>query len=269
MTYPVLLGAIVITTANRRLRFREGAGAVGNVDIATGTYYLRGDGSADDLCLAIKTGLDAFGVGGNAYTVTVARSIDPAVAHTLLTTTRTAGTDTFGFVIDGSETFDMALIGFTASTANDATAKTSTQACAAGWVSNDILAELEPFAEREAEVDRAASGSVTGVSFSSHMTSWSLGFAFVHETRALKRRALAVDGDTLEGFVERFGAGAQFEAHEVAISSGTTLAGATSSTLVAVLHWSAESVQSYRPQRLGPGVPLYDWGAVAHERVAP
>ena len=42
MTYPVFLGAIVVTAANRRLRFKEAAGAVGNVDLALGTYYLRG-----------------------------------------------------------------------------------------------------------------------------------------------------------------------------------------------------------------------------------
>jgi len=42
VSYPVLSGAVVITAANRRLRFREAAGAVGNVDLATGTYYLRG-----------------------------------------------------------------------------------------------------------------------------------------------------------------------------------------------------------------------------------
>lgn len=266
MTYPVFLGAIVVTTSNRRLRFREGGGAVGNVDLATGTYYLRGDGAADDLCLEIKNKLDAFVGGGNAYSVTVARSIDTATPHTRVTITRTAGTDTFQLVVDGSTTFPMALLGFTASTANDASPKTSTQACAAGWASNDAFSRLEPFGDRVVEVERVMSGSVVGVSMSAHMQSWDVGLGFVHESRALRRRAI-VDADTLEGFISRFGAGAALEVHSVDVSSGTTLGPLSSSTRIATGHWSADTLMSYRPTRLGPGVPLYDWSGVLHERV--
>ena len=60
MSYPVLLGAIVLTSANNRLRFKEAAGAVGNVDLAAGTYYLRDDSLATE----IASKLSAFGVGG-------------------------------------------------------------------------------------------------------------------------------------------------------------------------------------------------------------
>lgn len=267
MSYPVLLGAIVITSANRGIRFKEGA-TTATANLATGTYYLRGDGAAGDLLAALKTALEAATASTNTYTITVARSIDTATAHTLVTITRATGADNFQILwADALTTFDETLLGFTANTADNASAKTSTQACAAAWVSNDILRELEPYGDRMADVSRRGNGGVIGVSMSAHMTSWALGFAFVSEERMLLRRALAVDADTLEGFVERFGAGAAFEIHEVGISSGTTLAAASSSTLVAVAHWSAESVQTFRPRRIGPGVPLYDLDMVAHEQV--
>lgn len=267
MTYPVLCGAIVITTANRGVRVKEGA-TTATTNLATGTYYLRGDGAAGDFCAALKTALEAATASVNTYTVTVSRNIDVASAHTTITITRASGADTFQILwADALTTFDETLLGFTANTVDDGNPKTSTQACAACWVSTDILRELEPFGERIASVPRRANGGVVGVSRSSHMTSWAIGFAFVAEARMLKRRALAVDGDTLEGFVERFGAGAAFEAHETALSSGTTLAALSSSTLVAVMHWSEETVTGFRPRRIGPGVPLYDLDTVAHEQV--
>ena len=146
-------------------------------------------------------------------------------------------------------------------------AKTSTQACAAGWVSNDILRELEPFSERAVSVPRKVNGAVIGVTRSSQMTSWALRFAFVHEDRMLKRRALAVTADALEGFMERFGPGAAFECHESPLSAGTTLSALSASTRVAVMHWSEDTLSSFRPQRIGPGVPLYDLDTIAHEQV--
>lgn len=268
MSYPVLLGAIVITSANQAIRIKEGANTNQGL-IATGTYYLRGDGAAGDFLPALVTALQSANAGSsNTYTATVSRNIDSNTAHTTITITRATGADNFQIQWANSlTTFDETLLGFTANTADDALAKTSTQACAAGWASNDILRELEPFGERVVSVPRKVNGAVVGVTRSAHMTSWSVGFAFVHEDRMLKRRALAVAGDTLEGFIERFGAGAAFELHESPISAGVTLSALSASTRVGVMHWSEDTLSSFRPQRIGPGVPLYDLDAVAHEQV--
>lgn len=263
MSYPVLCGAIVITSANRRLRFKEGAGAVGNVDLAVGTYYLRGDSLATE----IASKLSAFGAGGNTYTVSVTLDIDPANVAAALTITRASGTDTFQLVKDGSQTFDYDLIGFSTSTANDSTAKTSDKSAAGAWVGNDILREREPFGERIVSVPRKTNGGVVGVSRSAHMTSWALGFAFIHEDRMLLKINTGDPNATLEAFMRRFGAGASFEGHELAISAGTVLVSATSSTRFAVMHWSEDTLSAFRPRRIGPGVPLYDLDTVAHEQV--
>jgi hypothetical protein len=272
MTYPVFLGAIVITAANRRIRFKEAASATVNVDLPINTtvtpaYYLRGDGTASDLCAVLATALSAAYGTANTYTVTVAQSIDTTAAHTLLTVTRSAGADTFQILVDGAQTFDMALIGIVATTANDATPKVSTRACAAAWVSNDAYANLEPYSERVASVTRAASGRVSGVSRSDRMQSWRVGLGFVHLSRTFVVDALAFAADTLEGFIERFGAGASLEMHDCVLSSGTTMAARTSSTLVDVVHFSEDALTTYEPQAIGAGVPLYALDLTLHAEV--
>jgi hypothetical protein len=35
----------------------------------------------------------------------------------------------------------------------------------------------------------------------------------------------------------------------------------------ATLHWSEDTLSSFAPRRIGPGVPLYDLDTVAHEQV--
>lgn len=266
MSYPVLLGAIVLTSANNRLRFREGAGAVGNVDLAAGTYYLRNNSLATE----IASKLSAFGAGGNTYTVSVSFDIDPANVAAALIITRASGSDTFQLVKDGSQTFDYDLIGFSASTANTSAAKTSDKSAAGAWVGNDILREREPFGERMVSVPRKTNGGVVGVSRSAHMTSWALGFAFIHEDRMLLKVNVTDPNATLEAFTRRFGAGAAFAASEEDILTGTTLNGPTdASSVFATLHWSEDTLSSFRPRRIGPGVPLYDLDTVAHEQVTP
>lgn len=263
-----MLGAVVLTSANNVLRFTEGA-STQLATITPGTYYLRGDGAAGDLCLALKTALEAAPTGSlNTYTVTVAWSIDPAVAGAVITITRATGADNFGVLwADALSTFDEALLGFSANDTVNASAKTSTKSCAAVWVCNDVAREIEPVSERVVAVPRAVSGRVQGVTRSARMQSWRLGLAFVAEGRMLAESALAGAQDTLEGFMERFGAGASLELHEAQVSTGTTLAALSTSTLVDVVHFSEDALSRFEPSRLGPGVPLYSLDLRLHAKV--
>lgn len=222
-------------------------------------------GPSNELALAIRDGLTAFGVGGNTYDVSLSADIDPGKQASTLTITRTTGTDTFGLVKDGSQTFDYDLLGFSASTANDSAPKSGVRSAAAVWIGNDVLREREPFGERTVAVPRKANGGVVGVSRSAHMVSWSLGFAFVHEARMLLRSSVD-PGGSLESFLRRFGAGAAFHAREVDVASGSVLAPIIEHPF-ATLHWSEDTLSSFAPRRIGPGVPLYDLDTVAHEQV--
>ena len=69
MSYPVLCGAVVITSANRGIRFREGA-TTATALIGTGTYYLRsGALNITDLGFAIKSALEAATVSANTLRI--------------------------------------------------------------------------------------------------------------------------------------------------------------------------------------------------------
>lgn len=267
MSYPILLGAVVVVAGvNDRIRWREVA-TTNNATLAAGTYFLRGDGTASDLCLAIKTAIEAAGASANTYSVVAARSLTPTASHTLVTITRLTGGDNFGIVVDGTQTFDCLLIGFIASSAVDATAKVGTRAAAASWASNDAYRTLKPFSSTPAAVTRVASGRVSGVTRGSRMQSWRVGFGFVHESRCNTVDALLSAADTLESFVERHGAGALMEMHEVT-TSGAVLALPTSSTLQGRVHFSEESVTEWDPQQIGDAVPLYDVSLVVHAEAA-
>jgi hypothetical protein len=225
-------------------------------------------GPSDELTLAVKTALEAATASANTYDVTVARSIDPASAHTRVTITRTTNSDAFGVLWgNASTTTDERLLGYLGDDIVAAAAKASVVAAAGNWVGNDIPRELEPVSERIVSVPRAASGRVQGVSRSARMLSWRLGLAFVDERRMLVERALSYAGDTLEGFLERFGANAAVEVWEVPIDTGTTLVPLSLARLVDVVHFSEDALSSFEPVRLGPGVPLYSLDMRLHAKV--
>lgn len=222
-------------------------------------------GPSDDLALAMKNAMEAAGASTNTYDLSMARSIDPAVSHSILTVTTTGPDSQNMDLTHPSSTFDERLIGFASYTAYNVFS--STFACAANWVGNDVAREIEPYSDRIVSVPRAASGRVQGVSRSSRMQSWRLGLSFVDERRILIDRALSVPSDTLEGFMERFGAGASFELHEVQEVTGTTLGPIGIETRVGVMHFSEDTLTGFRPQRIGPGVPLYSVDLTMHAKV--
>jgi hypothetical protein len=268
MTYPVWLGAIVVTAANKGIRVKEGA-TTATTNLVEGTYYLRGDGAAGDFCAALKTALEAATASVNTYTVTVARSIAAGTAHTLITITRATGSDDFQILwADALTTLDIALVGVTASTADNASPKVSTQACASSWVSNDGYRRFKPFARKTVSVRPTQTGRVSGVERSDRMQMWKCDLGFVDGRRCNIEEALAGAWDTAEGFMDRFGPGAAVEMHTAEIDTGTTLAALSSSTLLDVVHFDEASLMNFDPEPLGDGFDLYDFSVTLHAQVA-
>lgn len=161
MSYPIALLPIVITAANKRIVFKEGAGAAGNVDLTEGTYFLRGVGS-DDITTHIATKLGAFSGGGNTYTGAVAWSADPDAATAATSFARASGSDTFQILwADAGTTFDPASIGFAdTNTANDSSTKTSTLSPSSAWVCDSSYEDYDPIDDVDGYVVRANSGVV-------------------------------------------------------------------------------------------------------------
>jgi hypothetical protein len=165
VSYPVILRAIVIDGTNNAINFREGANTA-VAAITPGTYFLRGDGTADDLLAAIKAGLET-NVGArtsvNTYTVAITWSADPAAPTATVTITRASGADTFQLLFATSTTFDAGVIGFPQTdTALNASPKASTLSPSAAWASSDVYRELEPEDAQEGFAQRARSGVVAG-----------------------------------------------------------------------------------------------------------
>jgi hypothetical protein len=226
-------------------------------------------GPSDDLAFALRNAMQSAGASANTYELSMTLSIDPALSHSIFTVTR-LGADIFGYdTTTALTTFDERLIGLVSPMTDGVPnlPSASTISCAANWVGNDVAREIEPYSDRIVSVPRAASGRVQGVSRSSRMQSWRLGLSFVDERRMLIDRALSAPSDTLEGFIERFGAGASFELHEVQDVAGTTLGPIGLDTRVGVMHFSEDTLTGFRPQRIGPGVPLYSADLTMHAKV--
>jgi hypothetical protein len=67
-TTPRLSLPITLDATNNTFQITEGGGGALNVTVVAGTYYWLGDGTAADLCLAIKAALEV--AGALTYTVT-------------------------------------------------------------------------------------------------------------------------------------------------------------------------------------------------------
>jgi hypothetical protein len=161
MSYPIALLPIVITGVNKRIIFKEGAGAAGNVDLTHGTYFLRGAGS-DDIMAHIATKFGSFGGGGNTYTGSVAWSADPDAPTATATFTRASGSDTFQILWgNAGTTFDWAALGLNgANTANTSAAKSSTLSPSSAWVCDSAYEDYDPIDDVDGYVLRANSGVV-------------------------------------------------------------------------------------------------------------
>lgn len=263
MAHPAFLARVTITTGvNDVIIIREGGGDI-TCTIAAGTYTLTGDGSADDLLKAVTDALTASG-GALTYSGTVVH--DVAVGDRCCYVSISAG-GTFSLRwASTSTTFDEALLGFTNANTSSALQQDSTLNPSCVWSSNDHTREIEPFSSRDVAVNRTLDGAVYGLARSARMQSWRIGLVFVDEERVFVARALNDDeANTLEGFIEQWGAGGAFDLHEADDVAGVLTL--SSSTLIGAMHFSEEAVRDFAPQRLGPGVALYSIDLITHSEV--
>lgn len=258
MSYPVMLGAIVIDSTNQGLRITEN-GTDYTAAISSGTYYLRGDGASGDFCLALKTAMEAASGSANTYTITPSFSVDGSGVSCTVTIARATGSHTIGIKwADALTTFDEGVLGFANSNVSGATSYASTLSPSSIWVSSEIYRELEPESEYLAFTTRARSGVVMGGLRGGAYAVRRLGMDFLHAKRAHSVNNSSDPTSGLDRFIQRQLAGLPMELHVGTISSGTTLAALSSSTEHGDRwHFDAEQLEAYRPQRLSAGVPLY------------
>lgn len=254
--YPALLPAIQLTSGvDNRIIWTEG-GVDYNIDLPTANpLFLRGDGAADDLCLAIKTAVEAA-TPANTYTVTIARSTLATGVTGTITIARATGAATFG-IKWASSTFTSTLLGWPSANISGSTSYASSLSPALSWVSNEIYEALDIISEHDAAQSRALSGRVWGSLRGGPYDVRSLSMAFIVAKRAHSVFDLADPYAGLDKLIARCLAGVPVELH-LATASGTTLAALSSSTEHgAAWYLAADEAGGYAPARLSPGVPLY------------
>jgi hypothetical protein len=263
MSFLILSRPVVIDNTNRAIRMTEGA-TTSTVNIATGTYWIKGDGTSTDLLKAITDAMDT--VSTNTYGGTLV--LDPSLTlPARVRFTRLTGSNTFGVLwANAATTFAEALIGFpnTNDTVN-ALDKTATLAPTGLWYGGEAVASDEPEPRASGYVERSAGGVINAGLTSSILANRNLNLAFVPIARAQKASAILAGHEALayESFWERSNNGA-------ALSLGLSVDGVTAPV------WSPdtwvlakESAERIPWTRLSPGSPLYSWPLGLHKWVAP
>lgn len=258
MTYPCLLGAIVITSSNNRLRLKEDVTTY-NVDLTPGVYFLRGGGGSDDFCQLLATALSAAAAGGNSYSCTTDVTINTSGYCGIVGINRAAGVLDWSLIRDGTQTFDYDLLGYSATTAHSAGLKLSDTNPSAIWASNDAYKKLTRRSRRVVGQAMTASGRASQVSRSDRIQEYELGLAFVINSRLFIEEAYTSNiGNTLESFIDRFNAGSTIEIHDLEVYSGTTLIDTSTSTRIATVQFSEDTLSEFDPVLIGMGINLYD-----------
>lgn len=281
MTYPVLLPGILLRVGQSIRVIENAVGqTISVIDPATGValatdkvFYLRGNAATDDLVEVLRLTVQAH-TGGNTYTAAIARNIDGATLPSTVTVTRATGANTFS--IDWANaltTVDPALWGYRSVATTAGTSCVGDISPTAQWIGNDIIEEFEPESEVDGFVERARSGLVVGGLRGGPYDVARLSLRFQTAERTHERYAPLVSSvlDRGRAFSQcwaRLASGRRFELH-LPTATGTALAALTTTsggtrqappTQGTGWHLDGDSIEGgFRPERYGPGVPLYAW----------
>ena len=268
--YPIMRRAVVITTANQGIRLLEGAGPATTRLVAVGTYYVLSDGSAADLCAAVKTALEV-GASVNTYTVTAAPNpfstpVAATDANCIGSITRTAGADAFRLLgANVLTTFPLHALGLAATdTALLATPIASTLSSSGWWVSNDVLAVDEPVEDGDVFGEDPTRGGV--ILPGAHSAGWvrhRWAVQYVRRDRTWVE-AIAADPDrTWQAFWRRIREGTVMRLSRRNVDTGLEEA--------LGVEWVADVVtrRAITAVRLSPGSPIYSWDLVFNQWVTP
>lgn len=229
--YAVLLGVVVINATNKAIRMAEDA-TTATVNIAEGTYFVRGNAGDSDLLAAIKAALESIS-GANTYDVTIELDASHENPTATVTISRATGSNSYSILwADALTTFDPALIGFAeTNSAHDATDKVSTLSPSALWVSSNVVNRLEPVPvyQRSMEVSR---GNVARAVERSYRRDRFWEQTLIHAARMHEEYNVDDPTATLGAFLARHSDGKRFEFHEANLATGTVLEALTATQFV-------------------------------------
>jgi hypothetical protein len=254
--WAVLTGAVTIDSTNRDIRITANA-VTATVTLVNGTYYLIGDGSADDLLGWLDSAITSH-PEITSVTISSSVSIDSGAAVSSLTITPNISCNIlFGNALT---TFDEGTIGFDGDTGLDAS-HSNTDSPSLIWVSNEppFLDDRGPWesqSEQTITVDGKTRTFTRGTAHERRM----LSFDFVAPKRTIKSAwGSSSSNQTFESWWDNHRDGRKLRYYNPALSSGTTLAALSSSNFISTYTLDESSVASWSPRRLQPGLELYGW----------
>lgn len=260
VVYYLFLGEVTLVgpTTDGRLSVAEGAGDDSSADIAAGTYFLRGDGTSDDLCKALKDAIEAAAGTANTYSVSVAFTVAAGVPIATVSIARATGGASF-ILKWATSTLSPAAFGFaTTNTANDATTKVSTLTPSSVWAPNEPPSHDDPLPEAIGAQVRTKGGQVRTFDGGGPFLVRALELELITAERTLQEAIPADLARSYEKWWSRHRDGRRFEVHRLTVS-GTTLQAPTSSTRLGTFVLDEASCAAPRPRRTSPGMPRYGW----------
>lgn len=271
--YCSLHAGLVIDGSNDALVLDE-AGTTHTVSLAHGTWYVKGDGSVDDLLAMIASQLSASFAGGNVYAMTVTNDgstpswdINPANRHAIVDLRLTAGAINFRVKwADPASTFatllNAAIGTFVTKGAANTAAEQSTTSPTAVWVPNEVYRQRRKPKTWEITEAMTADGDASVVRRSSKQRTDVIEFQLLNAARVFiptGEPTLSGEAATaLENFIDLWNDGRPLELHERGVVSGTIIAAVSSSTLVGVAFRLGKAMAQLDPVLVQPGLPLYN-----------
>lgn len=282
----VALHAIEIVAGENDIIVLDEAGVLVNAVISPGTYFLRGDGAAGDLCLAIYNALNAAFPSANVYNVSLedavgvdSWTITPSAVSAIVRVRLLAGAVAFRVRwLNASTTFPSALLGFAVEKGAPSTAsELSTLSPSAVWVHNDRHIDLLPnMVSSRAEVEMRNGGleAVTrgGVSHTRRLL-----LELVDGRRLWPHRSASDPSKAWGTFWSTVIDGRRMELHEpdLVVGSATRIGPLSLATRVvqdtAVVEWviSGDSAEGIGATRVRSGMDHWDLEILFHGYVAP
>ncbi len=256
LKYGAFLGAIVITTDNQDVIFDEGGGDL-TATIAVGTYYVKDDGAADDLLLALTTALDA--AGAKTYSASVSHRASPSVTSSVVT----LSADSSGWNLqadDASTTFDCSLLGYSSTThadvGNDIDSDISPKAV---WVPDQPPSEDVPEVVANISQNRSKSGVVYTTNVGGPYDDRIVRFRHVDENRMLEEVNTSDPTATLESWFDHIDDGRPIQYHKATVSGANAdLASLSSSTLIGTYVMAQRSISRRPWSRPNGRAGIYD-----------
>lgn len=255
--YPCMLAEVAIDASNDTIKVLRSDPTTAT--LAHGTYFLRGDGAADDLAAVLQAALDANAGDSNTYTVTLETRVEGVLGA--VTIARATGSGSF--TIDGSDpdtTFDLTLIGLTQDAHEHVDGVVvSALSPAALWVGNEPAARSDPAFEAIARQTRMTTGQVRTFDRGGPYVLRDLELALVDAERTLQQASPSDAPRAFEAFWRLARDGRAVELHELEVAASPALEEMDDDTLVGVFVFDEATCAAFRARRFDPGVELYGW----------